>query len=201
MKILGVSGSPRKKGNTVILLEEMLRGAEEHGANIELFSVSGKEIRGCDGCYSCLANGECHIQDDMQPLYKKLMEADGIVFGSPIHFYGMTAQAKVILDRTTALTRPDKNLSNKVGGVIIVAGSLGLIDALKDYYFFFTVQQMLPANFVGAYALMKRDAKKLEKGLKAAFRLGKEMVQLVDKKFEFPSEFRRNYFAFGTHTH
>ncbi len=68
MKILGVSCSPRRKGNTVILLEEMLRGAEEHGANIELFSVSGKDIGGCDGCYSCLAKGECHIQDDMQPL-------------------------------------------------------------------------------------------------------------------------------------
>ena len=56
MKILGVSCSPRKKGNTVILMEETLRGAAEHGANTELFSVSGKDIRGCDGCYSCLAN-------------------------------------------------------------------------------------------------------------------------------------------------
>lgn len=89
MKILGVSCSPRKKGNTVTLLEEMLRGAEENGANIELFSVSGKNIRGCDGCYSCLAKGECHIQDNMQPLYIKLMEADGIVFSSPIYFYTM----------------------------------------------------------------------------------------------------------------
>ncbi len=201
MKILGVSGSPRRKGNTVILLEEMLRGAEEHGANIELFSVSGKDIRGCDGCYSCFAKGECHIQDDMQSLYEKLIEADGIVFGSPIHFYGITAQAKAIMDRTFALNKPGKTLANKVGGVIVVAGSLGLIDALKDYYFFFTVQRMLPANFVAAYAVKKRDARQLEKGMKAAFRLGKEMVQLVDKKFEFPSEFHRNFFAFGTHTH
>ncbi len=201
MKILGVSCSPRKKGNTVILLEEMLRGAAEHGANIELFSVSGKDIRGCDGCYSCITKGECHIQDDMQPLYEKLMVADGIVFGAPIYMYGMTAQAKAIMDRTFALSQPGKSLVNKVGGVIVVAGSIGLIDALKDYYFFFTMKRMLPANFVGAYAFMKGDARKLEKGMKAAFRLGKEMVQLVDKKFEFPSEFRRNYFAFGTHTH
>lgn len=201
MKILGVSCSPRRKGNTVVLLEEMLRGAEEHGANIELFSVSGKDIRGCDGCYSCYAKGECHIQDDMQSLYEKLIAADGIVFGSPIHFYGITAQAKAIMDRTFALNQPGKNLANKVGGVIVVAGSLGLIDALKDYYFFFTVQRILPANFVAAYAVKKRDARQLEKGMKAAFRLGKEMVQLVDKKFEFPSEFRRNFFAFGTHTH
>ena len=201
MKILGVSCSPRKKGNTVILMEETLRGAAEHGANTELFSVSGKDIRGCDGCYSCLAKGECHIQDDMQILYEKLIEADGIVFGSPVHFYGITAQAKAVMDRIFALNQPGKNLVNKVGGIIVVAGSIGLIDALKDYYFFFAVQRMLPANFVAAYATVKGDAKRLEKGIKAAFRLGKEIVQLVDKKFEYPKEFPRNYFAFGTHTH
>jgi len=201
MKILGISCSPRKKGNTVILLEETLRGAAEHGADIELFSVSGKDIRGCDGCYSCITKGECHIQDDMQPLYEKLIEADGIVFGSPVYIYGMTAQAKAIMDRIFALNQPGKRLANKVGGVIVVAGSLGLIDALKNYYFFITLQRMLPANFVAAYANVKGDATKLEKGMNAAFRLGKEIVQLVDKKFEFPNEFPINFFAFGTHTH
>jgi multimeric flavodoxin WrbA len=201
MKILGVSCSPRKKGNTVILLEETLRGAAEQGADIELFSVSGKNIRGCDGCYACFTKGECHIQDDMQALYEKLIGADGIVFGSPIYLYSMTAQAKAIMDRTFALNQPGKTLANKVGGVIAVAGSLGLIDVLKDFYFFTTINRMLPANFVAAYATEKRDAKKLEKGMIAAFRLGKEIVQLVDKKFEFPNEFPRNFYAFGTHTH
>jgi len=182
-------------------LEETLRGAAEHGANVELFSVSGKNIRGCDGCYACFTKGECHIQDDMQSLYEKLIGADGIVFGSPIYTYGMTAQAKAIMDRTFALNKPGKSLVNKVAGVIVVAGSLGLIDVLKDFYFFTTIKRMLPANFVAAYATEKRDAKKLEEGMKAAFRLGKEIVQLVDKKFEFPNEFPRNFFAFGTHTH
>jgi multimeric flavodoxin WrbA len=201
MKILGISCSPRKKGNTVSLLEETLRGAAENGADVELFSVSGKNIRGCDSCYACFTNGECHIQDDMQPLYEKLIEADGIVFGTPIYFYGMTAQAKTIMDRTFALNKPGKTLTNKVAGVIVVAGSIGLIDVLKDFYFFTTIKRMLPANFVAAYATEKRDAKKLENGMKAAFKLGQEIVQLVDKKFEFPDEFPRNFFAFGTHTH
>jgi len=201
MKILGISCSPRKKGNTVSLLEETLRGAAEHGADIELFSVSGKNIRGCDSCYSCFTKGECHIQDDKQPLYEKMIEADGIVFGSPIYMYGMTAQAKAIMDRTFALNQPGKSLINKVGGVIVVAGSLGLIDVLKDLYFFMAIKRMLPANFVAAYATEKRDATKLENGMKAAFKLGQEIVQLVDKKFEFPDEFPRNFFAFGTHTH
>ena len=201
MKILGLSCSPRKKGNTVTLLEEMLKGAAEHGANTEFFSISDKDIRGCDSCYSCFTKGECHIQDDMQPLYEKLLEADGIVFGSPVYTYGMTAQAKAIIDRIFALNQPGRTLTNKVCGVIVVAGSIGLIDALKDYYFFITVQRMLPANFVAAYATEKGDAAQLEKGMTAAFNLGKEVVQLVDKKFKFPSEFPRNFFAFGTHTH
>ncbi len=201
MKILGISCSPRKRGNTVSLLEETLRGAAENGADVELFSVSGKNIRGCDGCYACFAKGECHIQDDMQPLYEKLIDADGIVFGTPIYMYGMTAQAKAIIDRTFALNKPGRSLANRVAGVIVVAGSIGLIDVLKDFYFFTTIKRMLPANFVAAYATEKRDAKKLEKGMKAAFKLGKEIVQLVDKKFEFPNEFPRNFFAFGTHTH
>jgi multimeric flavodoxin WrbA len=182
-------------------LEEALRGAAENGADTEIFSVSGKDIRGCDSCYYCIMKGECHIQDDMQPLYGKIIEADGIIFGAPIYIYGITAQAKAIMDRTFALNRPGKTLANKVGGVIVVAGSLGLIDALKDYYFFFTVVRMLPANFVAAYATEKRDAKKLEKGMNSAYLLGKEIVQLVDKKFEYPDEFPRNFFAFGTHTH
>ena len=201
MKILGLSCSPRKKGNTVTLLEKMLQGAAEHGANTELFTISGKDIRGCDSCYSCFTKGECHIKDDMQPLYIKLLESDGIVFGSPVYTYGMTAQAKAIIDRIFALNQPGKSLANKVCGVIVVAGSIGLIDVLKDYYFFITVQRMLPANFVAAYATEKGDAAQLEKGMTAAFNLGKEVVQLVDKKFEFPSEFPRNFFAFGTHTH
>jgi len=201
MKVLGLSCSPRKSGSTVTLLEEMVRGAAEDGADTDLVSVAGKDIHGCDGCYACMSKGECHIQDDVQPIQEKLLEADGIVFGSPIYFYGMTAQAKAIMDRTFSLNRPGRSLANKVGGVIVVAGSIGLIDALKDYYFFVTMQRMLPANFVAAYAGGEEDARKLEKGMTAAFNLGKEIAQLVDKKFEFPGGFPRNFFAFGTHTH
>ena len=106
MKILGLSCSPRKTGNTVILLEEVLKGAQHEGSEIELFSVSGKEIRPCDGCWSCATKGRCHIKDDMQTLYDKLAEADGIIFGTPIYYYGMTAQAKAIMDRSVAMNQP-----------------------------------------------------------------------------------------------
>lgn len=201
MKILGLSGSPRKKGNTVILLEETLRGAEKEGAEIELVSVAGKDLRGCDGCDACFAKGECHIKDDMHLIHDRMVAADGIVFGTPIYVYGMTAQMKAVIDRTYGLRGPERSLANKVGGAVVVAGSLGVIDSLKDFYFMFAGKRMLAANSVGAYATGKGTATALVRGMKAAYDLGREMVQLVDKKFEYPSEFYFNFFAYGTHTH
>jgi multimeric flavodoxin WrbA len=201
MKILGLSCSPRKAGNTVIMLEEVLKGAEHEGSEVELFSVSGKKIKPCDGCWSCNGKGACQIKDDMQILYNKLVEADGIIFGTPIYFYSMAAQAKTIMDRTLALNQPGRSLTNKVGGIVVVAGSLGLIDAVKDLYFFMGIRQMLPANFVAAYATGKGDIKKREQGMKAAWDLGRQMVKLISMDFKYPSEFRINHFAYGTHTH
>jgi len=201
MKILGLSCSPRKQGNTDILVGEALNGAKHEGAEVELYSVSGKDIKPCDGCWSCFGTGKCHIKDDMQTVYQKMIEADGIIFGTPIYIYSMTAQAKALIDRTLALSSPEKSLANKVGGVIVVAGSIGIIDAVKDLYFFIAMHKMLPANLVGAYANNKGEVRKLEQGMKAAWELGREMVQIAAKKFEFPSEFARNFFAYGTHTH
>ena len=99
MKILGLLCSPRKEGNTEVLLTEALQGAQQEGAEIELYSVLGKNIQPCDGCRACNKTAECHIQDDMQELYKKLLEADGIIYAVPVYFYSLTAQAKAIIDR------------------------------------------------------------------------------------------------------
>jgi multimeric flavodoxin WrbA len=134
----------------------------------------------------------------MQGLYGKLLEADGIIFGTPVYFYGMTAQAKAIIDRTIAFGRPEKTMANKVGGVIVTAGSMGIVDALKDLYFYMVTRQMLPANYVAAYP--RGDLKEMAKCMKAAADLGHQMVQIAAKKFEYPSQFGRSSFAFGTHT-
>ena len=113
MKILAISCSPRSKGNTVAILEEALRGAQDQRADAELYSVSGKTIQPCDGCWSCAITARCHIQDDMQGLYDKMIDADGIVFGTPIYYWGMTGQAKTVMDRTIALNQPGRTLTNK----------------------------------------------------------------------------------------
>ena len=200
MKILAISGSPRKNGNTVAMLNEALKAAKGDGAEVELYSVSGKNIQPCDGCWGCRGTGECHIEDDMQEVYRKMQEADGIIFGTPVYFYNMTAQGKTVIDRTMALGRSKKNLANKVGGIVVVGGSLVLVDAVKDLYFYMIVARMLPAGFVAAYAAAKGDVKELPKCMQAAQNLGKQVVKIVEKKFKYPKDIEAPHYAFGTHT-
>lgn len=198
MKILAVSGSPRKDGNTVTLLSEALKGAAQEGAETELYSVSGKTIAPCDACISCRKTGRCHINDDMQELYPKLLEADGIIMGTPIYLYAMAAQTKAIIDRTFSLDHNQMALANKIGGIVVVAASLGVLQAIKDLYFYFISMQMIPANFVAAYANAKGEAKKLEKCLAAAHGLGRQMVLIAARKFEYPREIESAKFGYGT---
>ena len=136
----------------------------------------------------------------MQELGERMVAADGIVFGTPVYFYNMTAQAKTILDRSIALGRPKQTLANKVGGVVAVAGSLGLVDALKDLYFYFVVAQMMPANYVAAYSAAEGGVRQLEKCMKACNDLGRQMVRIAAQNFRYPEEIERPCFAFGTHT-
>jgi multimeric flavodoxin WrbA len=200
MKILALSFSPRAGANTEILLGEALKCARQEGAETELYSTIDKDIRPCDGCGSCQKTGKCHIRDDMQGLYEKLLGADGIVFGTPVYFYNMTAQCKTVIDRSFALGGPGRGMANKVGGVIAVAGSLGLIDAVKDLYFYMVTRQMLPANFVAVYGGRKGDVADMEKTMKSAGDLGRQIVKIVEKKFEYPAEYPPVHIAYGTHT-
>ena len=103
MKVLGLFGSPRRGGNTEILLEEALQGAEKEGAEIERLYLSDLDITPCTECHGCDETGDCVIQDDMQRIYSKLLEADIIILASPIFFYGVTAWAKAVIDRSQAL--------------------------------------------------------------------------------------------------
>ncbi len=103
MKVLGLFGSPRRGGNTEILLEEALKGAEREGAEIERLFLSDLKITPCTECHGCDETGNCVILDDMQKIYPKLLEADVIILASPIFFYGVTAWAKTLIDRSQAL--------------------------------------------------------------------------------------------------
>jgi len=102
-KIMAIYGSPRSGGNTDILLNEFLKGAENERTSVDRLYVRDFCIAACRECLSCFQSGRCAIADDMQPIYSRLLAADIVVLGSPIFFYGVTATAKALIDRAQAL--------------------------------------------------------------------------------------------------
>ncbi len=103
MKVLGIAGSPRRGGNTDLLLAEVMRGAASRGAEVKTIILNDLEISPCQHCDACLEAGRCKIEDDMQMVYRELEDADRIVLASPIQFMGVTAQMKAMIDRCQAL--------------------------------------------------------------------------------------------------
>lgn len=99
MKVIGFVGSSRKGGNTDVLVKKVLEGAAGRGAQTEIVYLHDLNIKDCTGCMTCKGEQGCPIQDDMQSLYPKIREADGIVLGSPIYMGFLTGQAKSFLDR------------------------------------------------------------------------------------------------------
>jgi multimeric flavodoxin WrbA len=192
--LLGVVCSPRKNGNTEILVKEALDSARVFGAKSEIIKISDLNITPCDGCESCEVTGECKIEDDMQVVFTKLEQCDGIILGSPVYFWGVTAQAKAVMDRTF-LFRRDRRLRNKVGGAVVVARDSGASATFRALSDFFNLHRMIPARSIGprtveelaqewgggviAYADKPGDVKKDEKALANAQSLGKAMVETI----------------------
>jgi multimeric flavodoxin WrbA len=98
-KVLGLMGSPRRNGNTEILVDTVLAGAEEHGAATEKVLLGTLEIAPCRACDSCRKTGKCIHEDDMVGLIEQMKEADVWVLGTPVYWWGPTAQFKAFLDR------------------------------------------------------------------------------------------------------
>lgn len=103
MEVLVFLGSPRKKGNSEILTEALLEGVRQEGGVPEIIRLCDLKISPCISCGGCDKEGKCVVEDDMTPLYDKVIATDKIILASPIYFYGITAQAKAFIDRTQAL--------------------------------------------------------------------------------------------------
>lgn len=101
--VLILSGSPRKGGNSDLLCDAFMRGAQEAGHQVEKIRIASKRINYCLGCYHCRENnGQCAIQDDMIEILDKMLRADVLVLASPVYFYSVNAQMKALIDRTVA---------------------------------------------------------------------------------------------------
>lgn len=103
IKVLGISASPRLNSNSDLLLRRALAGAESAGAEIEYISLRGLNIAPCIECNSCYKKGACVVDDDYQVLSSKMLEADRLIFATPIFFMTVCAQAKALIDRCQCL--------------------------------------------------------------------------------------------------
>jgi len=103
MRVLGLSCSPRRQGNTDLLLNELLGGAEDQGAVTERLDACDLHIAPCRGCGVCGRTGRCAIKDEMHQVYDRINTAHVIVLASPVYFYNVTAQCKILIDRCQAL--------------------------------------------------------------------------------------------------
>ncbi len=145
MRILGIVGSPRKNGNTEIMMKEALGVAGKAGWEIETFLMSEKQVAPCDACGTCFQVGSCVVQDDMQELYDKLEQADAVIFGSPVYFGSVSAQTKAVMDRMFALLGR-RSMKGKVAGTLVVTRRVGAIQARSLLNSFCIAQGMIVAG-------------------------------------------------------
>lgn len=207
LKILGISGSPRK-ANTDLLLDLALQSAEEQTAiQIEKIYLRKKNIKFCTGCFKCFDENEneyaCQVwRDSMDEIYPKLQECHGLIIATPVYFGGVSAQTKAFMDRTEPLLRYTQSkwksaLKNKVGAVITVGGNRngGQETTIQSVHHFFMIHDMIivgnsapssPGCYLGAAATTypqrgraKKAAKDDELGTKASKMIGLRVAEFV----------------------
>jgi len=109
MKIVILFGSPRKKGNTIQLVRTTTDALKQKGHSVRMLYLNDLNIRPCQGCYTCVTNGSCKINDDMKDIRKYILESDLVVYATPIYWFGPSAQLKLVMDRSIAFMDGDYN--------------------------------------------------------------------------------------------
>ena len=186
MRVLGIMGSPRIKGNTDLLLDEALKGMQSQGAEVEKIMVDKLKIAPCREYYGCLGDGNCVIRDDMDGIYPKLLTADTIIVASPIFFYGLTGQLKAFIDRCQApwakrhILKQGLSDSTRKGAFIAVGATRGkqLFDGsiLTVKYFFQAIGVKYVDELLVRGVDKKGEIKEHPTALMDAFELGKRLV-------------------------
>ncbi len=189
MKIVGILGSERQGGNTEVLLDVALEEAQKNGVLTDKVPLRDKSIAPCDGCLGCTKTGKCVIEDDAQEIYGKMLESEGIIWATPVYFWSMSGQTKTLMDRTYALLFPKLQLTNKVGGLILVAGTRGCMNAANAFHMYFKYNHMFFAEFAYGYAREKGEIKKNAFAVNIAKEMIRQMISLINADLRFPEEF------------
>lgn len=135
MKIIVLEGSPNKHGSTNILTEEFMRGAKEAGHTVQSIDVAHAKVHPCTGCVTCGYEGPCAQKDDMESIRGQILSADMLVFATPLYYYGMSAQLKIVIDRFCAFNSSIHQRHMK-SALLTVAwnGDDWTFDALEAHY-------------------------------------------------------------------
>jgi multimeric flavodoxin WrbA len=183
-QILILKGSPREKGNSATLADRAAAGALEAGAQVESIYLHSLDIRPCDACDLCKEPGSgCVIEDDMQPLYPKLAQADAIVLASPIYWFTFSAQLKLCMDRWYAFQSSNwKELHDKPFGIILAYGDTDLYTSggINAIHTFETMARFLHGELVGIVHGSLDDVGDAEKQpalMEQAYLLGQQLGQ------------------------
>ena len=184
--IIGIAGSPRRGGNTELLTREVLQSAAQEGMETEFITLAGKEIRPCDGCRLCRERKQdCRIDDDLPPIFQKMLKADGIIVATPVYIGSASAQCKALIDRAAYWAGAyDRPFENKVGAPLVVARRAGHNFTFAQLIFFFYITGMvIPGTTYWsiAFGREKGEVRSDEEGMNTARNLGKKMAWLIKK--------------------
>lgn len=188
MKVVAFNGSPRKEGNTYQSLQVVMGELQKEGIETEVIQLGGKSIHGCIACYKCFKNKdkECSIKDDgVNDYIKKMMEADGIIIGSPVYFSNITSEVKAFIDRAGLVARANDNLlKRKVGAGVVAVRRAGATFAFSAINFFFFIQEMIvPGSIYWNLAIGREpgEVQEDQEGMMTFKTLGQNMSWLLKK--------------------
>ena len=188
MKVVAFNGSPRRNGNTAILIDHLFGALKKKGIECEQVYLTGRPIRGCTACMICRTQktGNCSFDDDIiNPCIEKMKEADGIVIASPTYFANLTAETKALIDRAGYVSRGNGNfLKRKVGAAVVTlrrGGAMNVFNGIND--FFLINEMIVPGSNYWNMGLGKEigDVSSDSEGLKTMETLGENMAWLLEK--------------------
>ncbi len=188
MKVVAFNGSPHKEGNTSILINLVLEELAKEGIETEVVQVGGKKIRGCIACFKCLENlnQRCAVDNDiLNECVGKMLEADGILLGSPVYFTDVTAEMKALIDRAGMVGATNGYMyKRKVGAAVAAVRRAGSVHTLDTMNHLFQYHQMVvPGSTYWnlGIGMMPGEVNQDEEGVKTMQTLGQNMAWLLKK--------------------
>ena len=186
MKVFGINGSPRERGNTYHMLNNVLSVCKKNGFTTEIYQAGGRIVHGCKACGACGTHkGQCITDDWVNEVYQKMKEADAIILGSPTYFSDLTPETKAVIDRCGFIARRDGNaFARKVGAAVSAVRRAGGIHTLDSIQHFFLISDMIvpgSSYWNMSLSLNLDDYAKDEEGMATMERLGENIVWLLNK--------------------